>query len=368
MKTRSLSIASTLALLMVVTAPAQEKPGNGSSNGAPKLVMTTFNHDFGEIKAGTPLKHSFIVKNQGKGDLLITSVTPGCGCTASNFDGVIAPGKEGKITLEIAHTELYSGEVAKSAQVVTNDPLSQSFNLMLRAYFKPGSGPPAGTSPTPSPIAIAGAGKMIGPFAVTPGDRWVTSTLTGSSSTGTLNLYNGSGTPVRVKRVTPGGTDFTVNFLTIEEGKRYELSVATNPALKPGQYHQTVKLLTDSKGAPEMEIELAVTVYPKVFVTPTSVNFAQLSATADGATAPNLPVIYVRKLRGGGLKVNSVSSTLPFINLSLTAEAEGQIYTIRLTIDKSKITTAGEFKGKIKIETNDADTPVLEVPVQGSIG
>jgi hypothetical protein len=366
MKMRNLIVASMLALSMVVTALAQEKPGNGSANGAPKLVITTFNHDFGEVKPGTPLKHSFIVKNQGKGDLEITSVTPGCGCTASNFDALIAPGKEGKITLEIARTELYSGEVAKSAQVVTNDPLSQSFNLMLRAYFTPGSAPPAGASSPPSPIAIAGAGKMIGPFAVSPGDRWVTSVLTGSSSTGTLNLYNGSGTPVRVKRVSPGGTDFTVNFLTIEEGKRYELSVATNPALKPGQYHQTVKLLTDSKGAPEMEIELAATVYPKVFVTPTSMNFAQLSATADGATS-NVPPIYVRKLRGGGLKVNSVTSTLPFINVSVTAEAEGQIYTIRVTIDKSKLTTPGEFKGKIRIETNDTDTPVLEVPVQGSV-
>jgi phage-related protein len=63
-----------------------------------------------------------------------------------------------------------------------------------------------------------------------------------------------------------------------------------------------------------------------------------------------------------------VTTTLPFINTTVAAEAEGQIYTIRLTIDKSKITTPGEFKGKITIETNDPDTPVLEVPVQGSVG
>jgi hypothetical protein len=115
-----------------------------------------------------------------------------------------------------------------------------------------------------------------------------------------------------------------------------------------------------------MEIELAVTVYPKVFVTPTSLNLAKLSFTTEGSAA-NLPLIYVRKLRGGGLKLNSVTTTLPFVNMSVTTEAEGQIYTIRLTIEKSKVTMSGDFKGTIRIETNDADTPVLEVPVQGSI-
>ena len=80
----------------------------------------------------------------------------------------------------------------------------------------------------------------------------------------------------------------------------------------------------------------------------------------------NLPLIYVRKLRGGGLKINSVSSTLPFLTLTLSTDTEGQIYTLKVTLDRSKITTPGEFKGKILIETNDPDTPVLEVPVQGS--
>ena len=231
---------------------------------------------------------------------------------------------------------------------------------MIRAYFK-------GEQPTSvaSPIALAAPGKSVGPFTISPSDRWVTSVLTGSSSAGTLTLYNGSGTPVRVTQVKPGGTDFTVSYHIIEDGKRYGLSVATNPALKPGQYHQTLKILTDSKAAPEMEVALAVTVFPKVFAMPTTVILPQMSMASD-LSAVNLPPIYVRKLREGGLKVGSINSTLPFINLSLATETEGQVYTIRLTLDKSKITAPGEFKGKVRIETNDPDTPVLEVPIQGS--
>jgi len=273
----------------------------------------------------------------------------------------VPPGQEGKITLQVEHTDGYTGEVSKSAQVVTNDPTNQSFNLLLRAYFK-GEQPPTATSA----VALAGAGKLAGPFTISPSDRWVTSVLSGSSSAGTLNLYNGSGTPIHVKQIKPGGTDFNASYQMIEDGKRYEVSVATNPALKPGQYHQTLKIVTDSKQAPELEVDLAVTVFPKVFVTPNMLSIPQISSTQD-MSAVNIPLIYVRKLRGDGLKVTSVSSTLPFVTLTLSTETEGQIYTIKVKLDRSKITSPGEFKGKIRIETNDPEMPVLEVPIQGSL-
>ena len=43
----------------------------------PKLVLASFTHDFGEVKSGTPLNYSFIIKNQGEADLIIKSVAPG---------------------------------------------------------------------------------------------------------------------------------------------------------------------------------------------------------------------------------------------------------------------------------------------------
>ena len=48
---------------------------------------------------------------------------------------VVAPGKEGGITLAVEKTEGYKGEVVKTATVVTNDPDQQQFVLTLRAMF-----------------------------------------------------------------------------------------------------------------------------------------------------------------------------------------------------------------------------------------
>ncbi len=113
-------------LLLAVTVTA--------ANG-PKVAIASMEHSFGTVKAGTPLKYSFVIKNEGTTDLEILKVSPSCGCTTSSFDKVIAPGKEGKITLAIENTETYKGEVTKSTTVGTNDPDRQTFTLLLKATF-----------------------------------------------------------------------------------------------------------------------------------------------------------------------------------------------------------------------------------------
>lgn len=76
--------AMTLVSVLVIVAAAQEKQSPNQPNGAgapssaaPLLVIESFTHDFGEVKAGTPLRYAFKIKNQGKADLLINSVSPG---------------------------------------------------------------------------------------------------------------------------------------------------------------------------------------------------------------------------------------------------------------------------------------------------
>ena len=73
MKAKQILILSALVLALAASVAAQDKP----PADAPKLVMDSFQHDFGEIKAGTALNYSFVVKNQGKANLEIRSVAPG---------------------------------------------------------------------------------------------------------------------------------------------------------------------------------------------------------------------------------------------------------------------------------------------------
>ena len=132
MKIKSIVMAAWLLGMFSVITDGQ--PVKASPPG-PKLVLTSPEHSFGNVKPGTPLTHTFKIRNEGQADLEIKNVKPGCGCTAANFDKVVAPGKEGAITLKIENTEGYKGEVMKTADVSTNDPEHRTFKLTLRANF-----------------------------------------------------------------------------------------------------------------------------------------------------------------------------------------------------------------------------------------
>lgn len=58
------------SLLLLLTAPtlAQDK--------APKLVIESLEHNFGKVKEGQKISHSFQLKNEGNADLLIEGVAP----------------------------------------------------------------------------------------------------------------------------------------------------------------------------------------------------------------------------------------------------------------------------------------------------
>jgi hypothetical protein len=72
MKAKRILLLSALVLALASAAASQDnKPAD-----APKLVMDSFQHDFGEIKSGTALNYTFIVKNQGKANLEIRNVAP----------------------------------------------------------------------------------------------------------------------------------------------------------------------------------------------------------------------------------------------------------------------------------------------------
>jgi hypothetical protein len=353
-------VAALVLIAIVTTASPVLAFGQEHPNGsAPKLVTQSFTHDFGEVKPGEPLKYSFIIKNEGNANLQITSVAPSCGCTASEYDKIIAPGKEGKITLAVGVTDHYVGETTKSATVNTNDPARPTFNLILRAYFKPTT-KPGGAEASKAPGMAPG--KAAGPYTISPSDRWFTSALSGTTSATKITFYNRETAPVRITKVEAGGSDFNVSLTPIEDGKRYELFVSTNPALKPGQYKQDVKLTTDDKTTQEIKLHLEATVFAKVLASPSFISMPKLDMVSDIASI-NMPAIYIRKVRELGLNLKDVRSSLPFLKLEVKTEIEGQFYIIKLSLDPSKIEKPGDYKGEVIVDTNDAEVPQLKIPI-----
>lgn len=120
---------------LLTVAGAALALGHPQAEARPELAIAALEPSFGTVKLGTPLTYSFVLQNKGKADLEIKNVAPSCGCTTSDFDKVIAPGKEGKITLAVEKTDAYKGDVTKTATVITNDLAHASFQLTLKATF-----------------------------------------------------------------------------------------------------------------------------------------------------------------------------------------------------------------------------------------
>ncbi len=79
-------------------------------------------HNFGKIMQGKPVSVTYHFTNTGNGPLIITNVTPGCGCTTGDYSKQsISPGGKGFITL--TYNAAAAGIFTKNATVNTNtDP------------------------------------------------------------------------------------------------------------------------------------------------------------------------------------------------------------------------------------------------------
>ena len=103
----------------VAKAPVAKAAAKSAS--APMIEISPETKDAGTVAKGQLVEATFVVKNGGGSDLVISDARPSCGCTVASFDKLIKPGQEGKIHSSV-DTKSFSGPISKSVLVVSNDP------------------------------------------------------------------------------------------------------------------------------------------------------------------------------------------------------------------------------------------------------
>jgi len=118
----------------LVNIPAS---ANGTTNGKlPKLVFSDTNHDFGTITAGDKVSCAFVFKNEGEGDLIITSAAASCGCTKPYYPkGVKHPGDTGTISVTFDSSNK-QGKVVKTITLTSNNQPNFRY-LTITANIQP---------------------------------------------------------------------------------------------------------------------------------------------------------------------------------------------------------------------------------------
>lgn len=88
----------------------------------PKLVLKQNNFDFGDIKQGKTVSHSFVIKNDGDALLKITDVKAACGCTAvAPEKKELKPGESTNVVVKFNSTGR-EGKQTKTVTITSNDP------------------------------------------------------------------------------------------------------------------------------------------------------------------------------------------------------------------------------------------------------
>ncbi|MCX6269904.1 MAG: DUF1573 domain-containing protein [Bacteroidetes bacterium] len=95
----------------------------------PRIEFAALTHDFGDIKPGIEVEHTFTFTNKGEGELVIRRIKASCGCTVPQLDKeTIKPGEQANLKVKFNSTAM-SGQLTKTVTVISNDPASPVISL-----------------------------------------------------------------------------------------------------------------------------------------------------------------------------------------------------------------------------------------------
>ena len=126
-------VSLVASLFFVRVAPC---PAFAQAKGGPRMVLNEQLVDFRDVIEGKDIAHSFEVFNEGDEPLKIEQVKPDCSCSVIDFDPLIPPNKQGKITVKV-DTKGFEGRQRWGVKVLTNDPKWKEAVLDIRANIKP---------------------------------------------------------------------------------------------------------------------------------------------------------------------------------------------------------------------------------------
>ncbi len=119
----------------VIDVPATASGIPAEPGTAPLMVFYEEKHDFGKITQGEKVSYSFVFKNTGGSDLVISAAQASCGCTVPSYPKEpVKPGQEGKIDV-LFDSEGKSGLVEKTITLVTNcNPSTKTLTISASIF------------------------------------------------------------------------------------------------------------------------------------------------------------------------------------------------------------------------------------------
>lgn len=334
---RMIVAACALLLFPVLVA------GQAATQPVPVIEVPEKVIGFGEVIVNSKTEGTFVIRNTGAAPLELRDVRPTCGCTVAEFDRTIPAGGNGRIKA-VLDTTGFRGPISKAILVFTNDPKTPQVNLVLTANVR------TFVDVLPRPLMR---------FNV----------LQGEPATDRVVLVSEDGSEFRVLGVDGSGNGLqtAVRELSAEEriaerkGSQWELTVTVPAEAAEGMLNQRLTVRTSAPKAQEVVVAVSGVVRPVVQVVPGELNFGTVAQGAP--VGRNLVVVNNRQ--GHQLAITEAALDNGNFTTEIAPLRGGQRFQVTVTLKADA--PKGDYRGVLRLRTNDPRQTLIEIPVQAAI-
>jgi len=267
----------------------------------------------------------------------------------TEFDKVILPGGEGKVTASL-DTSHYKGLITKSVQVSTRETRTHPLVLVLKAEIVT----VIDVAPSDTPVVRTTVGETRTTeltVSATDGQPFDILALKADPSLAAM-VRPAPGTPVTRRKPQGGARPVAAG------SSRYLLGITPTKDAALGQSIANVTLTTTRPNAETVSIRAILSVSGLVQVDPPQL------VVRPGAEAPVVHV-KIRKPHGSTLRILGVESSDPEFTPSTTTLAPGREYD--LLVKYTGKPGRGRVSARITVKTNEPRQTAIVIPLTGSM-
>lgn len=335
-------------------SPGQRVANRTKDDGPPPAAVVDGDllHTFKVMSLHTKGHHKWVIKNEGKGDLLLTGGHPSCSCT------VLEPG-EGKtktvkpgdsFTVNVEWQGKAQGDFRKTAPILTNDPKHPEIVFKIEGSIQP----PIMTLPGDPVIdmmSVSNDKEHDYYIVLWSPDRPETKVT--KLSTARPDMFDLSQEPL-------GDTE--KKQLKVENGVK--IKITAKPVANLGPFNEEIVIRTDHPLQEEVRQLVTGRVTGPITLTPETVRLNNINGSKGGSTGTTIWVVGQNKTNFQVEKApeNLKVAIVPVDEKTKAAGAsDGQAY--RMTISVRPGTPSGIISDPILLKTDNPKAKELKVPV-----
>jgi copper(I)-binding protein len=298
----------------------------------PKIQFQTTVYDFGRVRAGDPVKYTYIFTNTGDADLIITNVQPQCGCTtAGEWTKDVAPGGTGLIPIQF-NTAAYSQPVFKQITVTCNDKSQPVIALQLK-------------------------GVVYKPLDIMPAMAYLNLPPDSTGGSATVTITNNTDEPLALWDPTSNNKSFTAELKTNTPGKSYQMVISAIPPVGAPVMQAQIILKTSWTNQPVLNVPLYANVQPVLSVIPSIISLPPSPLPAAQTSSVTIQNNSTNPLALTDAAVNAAG-----VEVQIKEMQPGRMFSAIATFPQGFAVPPGQ-QVELKMKSSNPKYPEVKVPV-----